>query len=306
MNRQTNGAPVAHVEEECLSCGACVRACSRNNFSFDGSRKVRLAADAGSTCILCGHCMAVCPQEGAILLSGLDGSSLRKISEPPSPEAVFNLLASRRSIRNFEDTPLATEQIEALLDAARYAPSGHNSQDYRFAVVLGRQSVGDIGRAVLRFYERILGLLDSRAGSGMVRLAAGKKTYGVLKVMESRLRQHVKAGKEHGQVHLVWDAPCLIFIHGPDRDDSKTNAILAGYNIMLAAHSMGLGTCVLGLLRGGIKHAKKEMEQAGATIPKGHAIHMILCAGVPKKAIKFLKIPPRNPPGSEFAGNPQQ
>ncbi len=44
-------------------------------------------------------------------------------------------IEQRRSIRRFKPDPIPDEQIRALLDAARLAPSGSNAQPWRFKIV---------------------------------------------------------------------------------------------------------------------------------------------------------------------------
>lgn len=48
---------------------------------------------------------------------------------------VLEAIQKRRSIRKFKTTPLTTEQINNLLEAARLAPSGCNVQPWRFIIV---------------------------------------------------------------------------------------------------------------------------------------------------------------------------
>lgn len=52
---------------------------------------------------------------------------------------ILKAIHERRSIRRFRDEPLSHEQIEQILEAARWAPSGKNTQPWRFIVV---QSTG--------------------------------------------------------------------------------------------------------------------------------------------------------------------
>ncbi len=47
----------------------------------------------------------------------------------------MTLIQGRRSVRAFQPTPLTREQIEAVLEAARWAPSPHGRQPWRFVVV---------------------------------------------------------------------------------------------------------------------------------------------------------------------------
>ena len=46
-------------------------------------------------------------------------------------------IAQRRSIRRFKDTPIPDEALETILTAATQAPSGKNTQPWRFIVVKG-------------------------------------------------------------------------------------------------------------------------------------------------------------------------
>lgn len=53
---------------------------------------------------------------------------------------VLEVIQKRRSIRKFKTTPLTSEQIKNLLEAARLAPSGCNVQPWRFIIVNDTQS----------------------------------------------------------------------------------------------------------------------------------------------------------------------
>jgi nitroreductase len=48
---------------------------------------------------------------------------------------VFEAIKTRRSIRQFTDEPVGKEELEKLLDAARWAPTASNQQRWRFVVV---------------------------------------------------------------------------------------------------------------------------------------------------------------------------
>ena len=52
-----------------------------------------------------------------------------------SSMSTLDAILSRRSVRSFENTPLNSEQIEAILKAAMHAPSAGNAQPWRFVVV---------------------------------------------------------------------------------------------------------------------------------------------------------------------------
>jgi coenzyme F420-0:L-glutamate ligase/coenzyme F420-1:gamma-L-glutamate ligase len=62
----------------------------------------------------------------------------RPITRSRRSGELATLLQSRRSVRKYQDRPVARELLEQILEAARWAPSPHGSQPWRF-VVLTRQ-----------------------------------------------------------------------------------------------------------------------------------------------------------------------
>jgi len=48
---------------------------------------------------------------------------------------VLQAICARRSVRRFASGPITREQVEAVLEAGRWAPSGKNTQPWRFVVV---------------------------------------------------------------------------------------------------------------------------------------------------------------------------
>ncbi len=50
---------------------------------------------------------------------------------------LLHAVATRRSIRHFTPDPVPVADIVAILEAGRFAPSGRNSQPWRFLVVRG-------------------------------------------------------------------------------------------------------------------------------------------------------------------------
>jgi nitroreductase len=50
-------------------------------------------------------------------------------------QAVLDAVRSRRSIRHYSDDPVSDDDVKAILEAGRWAPSGLNNQPWRFGVV---------------------------------------------------------------------------------------------------------------------------------------------------------------------------
>jgi nitroreductase len=52
-----------------------------------------------------------------------------------SDQAVLEAIFSRRSVRQYTDEPVDKHDLQTILEAGRWAPSGLNNQPWRFAVV---------------------------------------------------------------------------------------------------------------------------------------------------------------------------
>lgn len=61
---------------------------------------------------------------------------------------LFNLIKSRRSIRRYTDEPVSTKTVLRLLEAATWAPSAHNRQPWRFAVLTQAADKDRLARAM--------------------------------------------------------------------------------------------------------------------------------------------------------------
>ena len=60
---------------------------------------------------------------------------------------VLKPIKDRRSIRRFKSDPIANEKIRVLLESARLAPSGTNSQPWRFIVIKNKETLKDLQKA---------------------------------------------------------------------------------------------------------------------------------------------------------------
>src|SRR5512147_1031993 len=60
---------------------------------------------------------------------------LRRAPNDIIARMITNTIRTRRSIRSYTAQPVPAELIDQLLEAATRAPSSHNSQPWRFAVI---------------------------------------------------------------------------------------------------------------------------------------------------------------------------
>lgn len=59
------------------------------------------------------------------------------MTRPEGAEALLKAIQERRSIRGYTDEPVTSEEIEKIITAGIWAPSGLNNQPWRFLVVRG-------------------------------------------------------------------------------------------------------------------------------------------------------------------------
>lgn len=59
---------------------------------------------------------------------------------------IVEAIRTRRSIKNFSSTPLTREILLALVDTARYSPSGANKNPWRFVIITERKKLEQLSQ----------------------------------------------------------------------------------------------------------------------------------------------------------------
>jgi len=275
--------------EHCTACGACVAECPVHVLTL---AQDRVTVVAGERCIVCGHCVAVCPQS-VVSLAELPGAGIELDQAlVVDRRALAQLIRSRRSIRSYTDEPVSDEDLATLVDVARYAPSAHNAQAWEFNVIRGRDKLAPIAAAVAGFLESVLKqLADARAREALAGMLP-PGTVDALQEMTPTFRLIVEAHRQGVDV-IFRGAPAAIIIHSPRSAHSGVeDAHYAAANIMLVAHGMGLGTCLIGFLVGPARYNPAIAAAAG--VPTRNEIGAALVVGHPRHA--FRRIPPRREP----------
>jgi coenzyme F420-0:L-glutamate ligase/coenzyme F420-1:gamma-L-glutamate ligase len=83
-------------------------------------------------------------------------SEQRAITRPARAGTLMDLLRGRRSVRQYLPTPVTREQIEQILEAARWAPSPHGRQPWRFVVLTRRETKERLADAMGETWKRNL------------------------------------------------------------------------------------------------------------------------------------------------------
>ena len=162
---------------------------------------------------------------------------------------VLEAMRRRASTRAFLDRPVARATIEAMLEAARWAPSGVDSQPWRVAVVTGdtkrriteqllvERVAGKPERPDYRYYpERWDEPYKSR------RVACGLALYKALGIGRDDADRRLKAWNNN---YSFFGAPAGLFFF-VDRRMAQGSWVDMGMfieNVMLAALAFDLATC---------------------------------------------------------------
>jgi len=153
----------------------------------------------------------------------------RPVLLPVRTDTLATLLRSRRSVRKFQDRPVDRELVEEILEAARWAPSPHGRQPWRFAV--------------LTTQELKLQLADQMGSTWQQNLQMDGQDAEIVNIRLEKSRQRIL----NAPVIII---PCLYLEdldYYPDerrQADEKTMAIqsigAAIQNMLLMAYDLGL------------------------------------------------------------------
>ena len=263
-------------EDKCNFCGMCVDECSPRIIVQDGPDSLPYMVDTGEeACMRCGHCVAVCPTGAVgieIMAPEQCGTLDRKLL--PTAEQVELLLKSRRSIRSYKDEPVPRAKLERLIDIARYAPSGHNSQPVQWLVVEDESETRRLGGMVVEWMRTIVESKPEMAAS---------------------LRfDRIVALCDGGDDIILRGAPQVIVAHADKMYAAMapTASVTALTYRELAAYAMGLGACWAGYFHFACGSYKPLQE--ALNLPEGHQVHGAMMVGYPRH--RFSRIPLRNAP----------
>lgn len=265
--------------KKCISCGDCTLACP-SIFVAEGE-SLRVVDE--EYCTFCGHCLALCPVDAITI----EGMNLREFPDLPedlmvSPATLTTFLRSRRSCRVFAEKEVSKEVLEKMIDIARYAPTGHNSQNFQFVVIQDRKLIRTLAERTAIFSGNLYKMLSAPG----VKLPPWLQTH----MRGIRLNwEYYQAGKDR----IFRHAPALIIIHAPAENiSSAQNCALAMAHIMLQAQAIGPGTCIVGYF---ITAAEKDPSIAKELgIPPENKIFTCCTVGYP--VLKFKKLVQRKPP----------
>lgn len=177
---------------------------------------------------------------------------------------LFEALYTTRAMRRTTTEPVPDEVVAAMLDAAVRAPSGGNSQNWRFVIVTDQATKDQLGP----LYREAWVELNAT-------LYAGRREGAEQAGDEQTLRMFESSDwlAENFERVPLW---LLVFSRNDNRGASIFPAI---WNAMLAARGHGVGTCLTTIL--GLFRQNETFEVLGVPGDKGWTLSAAVSAGYP-------------------------
>lgn len=252
-------------KEKCIGCGACAEVCPKN---YIGMNVERIPMDAGITCIACGHCVAVCPQSALDhSRASLNNQILLDKTLVLNSETAESFLRGRRSIRVYKEKTVPRNKILKLLDIAKLAPTGNNTQGVQYLVIDSKDKLQAITKATIDWMNEAISKGEASAA-----------------YFTDLVEQYHKTGLDV----ILRNAPCLIlalaeksFTRG--RDNTHFSLAYAE----LFATSLELGTCYTGLVETCARSGYQPLLEV-LDIPEELIVTGGIIVGYPKYSYKRL------------------
>jgi len=271
--------------DKCIGCGLCVKVCPSETISMEGEK----AVVSGNRSISCGHCAAVCPVD-AVRVNAIDTESSRYTSfmgnDTWLPHGEYDtatlvrLMGSRRSCRNYSNRTVDRALLADLVKIGVTAPSGTNSQSWTFTVLPTRKAVLTLGELFAVYFRKLNRLSEDTYVRFFLKLINKPELDRYFREYHDSVKQALAAWDNTGVDRLFHGATAAILIGSkPGASCPKEDALLATQNILLAAHSMGLGTCLIGFAVEAMIRDTTIKRFLG--IPNDERVYSVIALGYP-------------------------
>lgn len=175
---------------------------------------------------------------------------------------VLEAIKNRRSTRAYEQKPVPREIINQLIEAGNQAPytSMTTSQPWRFVVVQTPEFKQKLLQTAMPFWKQSIDPLKQ----------ASPELYKIAMSLYNALDEPKDV--------IYYQAPVILFVIGPE--NNQVSCALACENIMVAAQSLGLGSCYVGF--GGLVKGNSAVAVA-LELKDDEAIYGPILLGYPRE-----------------------
>lgn len=172
--------------------------------------------------------------------------------------AIIENILVRRSVRQFKPEQIKKEELDTILLAAQYAPSGSNNQSWLFTVIQNKDLLLELNESV----------------SESVKTLEVEDNYPA--------KSNAKKRAEDGTFMMYYNAPTLVVVSNlKDYQNNKADCACAIENMFLAATSLGIGSCWINQINWVYDKEPTRKMLNKLNIPDSHMIGGSVALGYP-------------------------
>lgn len=161
-------------------------------------------------------------------------------------------IKERRATRSYKGKPIEKEKIKEIVECGLWAPSARNMQTWKFIVVTNKDLIKEMGKRIQA------------------------------KVIDNPRYSFVKERAKTREDAIFYSAPLVIFILGDKSNHWSTiDCSLAAENMMIAAKSLGIASCPIGMASF-VKEEKDIVKHLG--FPENYELILTLTFGYPDES----------------------
>ncbi len=227
------------------------------------------------TCIVCGHCAAVCPT-GSVVHPDFPTEKIHTIDRAslPTPEQVLLLCKTRRSNRAFSGKPVPKEMLEQILEAAHRAPTASNTQQVAFTLITSPEKLRAISDFTIDTFYSVAKTLENPLLKPVLKRLL-PQVYRYLPTF-----RRLKTEYDKGNDLILRNASAVLFIHTPKESRfGCEDANLAYQNGSLMAESLGVSQFYTGFVCSALKQGDKKRLLSALGI--AGTVHAGMALGIP-------------------------
>ncbi len=276
---------------KCKSCRICINVCPSKILDVNENKQTYFKEGRKHICLECGHCMAVCSTQAITVHSMTYEKDFELIPKNNINYTEFiDFLKTRRSVREFKNKPIEKEKLQQIIEAVSTAPYGAENDDISINIITDKTIIEKSLPLMSKFYDNLKKWFKNPLIRRIIKKKEGIETFNTIK---NHLMPMVKL--DHYDLKnyntITRDAPAILIFHSkPNAEEHTEDAHICNTIAMLTAHSLGLGSTIIGLI-GPAVNKFPELKDL-YKIPPENKVITSLILGYPK--YKYLYSVKRN------------
>ena len=174
---------------------------------------------------------------------------------------ILKTIYERRAVRKYKDIAVDRKLVEQIIDAGKMAPSAINKQPWQFYILADKEEIKAFSKQIAK--ASVKGIAQT-----------GLKS--IVKSAAEFIHSPHDLSFFKGDDFIFHGAPVVIFVASPkDNEWAGLDIGMCSQNMMLAAKSLGLDSCPVGLA----KFVESTKLYSKLNIPPSHHVQLAIIIG---------------------------